>query len=154
MAELVGTVASVAQLISLSGELLAGGYGFLAKVARAPSEIRSLLTEAAAINSLLAQLQCLTDAKSELPTGDALSTLERLGVFRECQTTLKSIQKALTACEQMHGNDVKNFGRRLIWPFKERETKEALQRLHHLRDLLANAVEANNACVSVLDVTK
>jgi hypothetical protein len=36
--------------------LLAGGYSFLSKVARAPGEIRSLLTETAAVNSLLAQL--------------------------------------------------------------------------------------------------
>jgi len=43
MAEAIGTIASVAQLVHLSGTILAGGYGFLSTVARAPSEIRSLL---------------------------------------------------------------------------------------------------------------
>jgi hypothetical protein len=61
MAEIVGVVASVAQLVHLSGTLLANGYGFLSKVARAPSEIRSLLTETAAINSILGQLQAISD---------------------------------------------------------------------------------------------
>lgn len=145
MAEVVGVIASVAQLVHLSGTLLAGGYGFLSKVARAPSEIRSLLTETAAINSLLGQIQVIADSSSQPAPDDALLALEKLEVFQECQTTLKSIQKALATCEQMHRKDVKNFGRRLIWPFKEKETKEALQRLHHLRGLLANAVEANSA---------
>ncbi|KAF2118171.1 hypothetical protein BDV96DRAFT_597044 [Lophiotrema nucula] len=145
MAEIVGTVASVAQLVSLSGELLAGGYGFICRVVRAPSEIRSLLIETAAINGLLGQLQILAESEASPGLEDALHALEKLGIFQECQTTLKSIQNALATCEQMHGKNVKNFGRRLIWPFKERETKDALQRLHNLRGLLANAVEANNA---------
>ncbi|KAI4683252.1 hypothetical protein J4E81_009381 [Alternaria sp. BMP 2799] len=145
MAEVVGTVASVAQLVQLSGALLAGGYNFLSKVARAPSEIRSLLTETAAVNSLLAQLQQIADTSPKAAADDALQALERVGVFQECQLTLKSIEQALAKCEQVNGQDTKNFGRKLMWPFKEKETKDALQRLHHMRGLLANAIEANSA---------
>lgn len=145
MAEIVGTAASVVQLVQLSGALLAGGYSFLSKVARAPTEIRSLLTETAAINGLLGQLQLITDSTPKPAANDALQALERIGVFQECHSTLKSIEKALAKCEQVHGQDVRNFGRRLVWPFKEKETKDALQRLHHLRGLLANAIEANSA---------
>lgn len=145
MAEAVGAVASVAQLVHLSGTLLAGGYGFLSKVVRAPTEIRSLLTEAAALNGLLGQLQATTDAAPSLTPEDTVQNLERLGVFKECEHALMSIQKALARCEQIHGQEVKNFGRRLMWPFKEKETKDELQRLHRLRSLLANAVEANSA---------
>ncbi|KAI4957635.1 hypothetical protein J4E86_004774 [Alternaria arbusti] len=145
MAEIVGTVASVAQLVQLSGALLAGGYDFLSKVARAPSEIRSLLTETAAVNSLLAQLQQIADTSPKAAADDALQALERVGVFQECQSTLKSIERALAKCEQVNGQDAKNFGRKLMWPFKEKETKDALQRLHRTRGLLANAIEANSA---------
>ncbi|KAI4613221.1 hypothetical protein J4E83_007633 [Alternaria metachromatica] len=145
MAEIVGTVASVAQLVQLSGALLAGGYNFLSKVARAPSEIRSLLTETAAVNSLLAQIQQIADTSPKAAADDALQALERVGVFEECQSTLKSIERALAKCEQVNGQDAKNFGRKLMWPFKEKETKDALQRLHHMRGLLANAIEANSA---------
>ncbi|KAI4609697.1 hypothetical protein J4E80_008342 [Alternaria sp. BMP 0032] len=148
MAEVVGTVASVAQLVQLSGALLAGGYNFLSKVARAPSEIRSLLTETAAVNSLLAQLQQIADTSPKAAADDALQALERVGVFQECQSTLKSIERALAKCEQVNGQDAKNFGRKLMWPFKEKETKDALQRLHHMRGLLANAIEAN--CASAI----
>ena len=145
MAEVFGTVASVAKLVQLSGALLAGGYNFLSKVARAPSEIRSLLTETAAVNSLLAQLQQIADTSPKAAADDVLQALERVGVFQECQSTLKSIERALAKCEQVNGQDAKNFGRKLMWPFKEKETKDALQRLHHMRGLLANAIEANSA---------
>lgn len=147
MAEALGLVVSVTQLVQLSGSLLAGGYGFLSKVARAPSEMRSLLTEAAAIDSLLGQLQAIAESMPKATSNDALQTLARLGVFEECSNTLRSIRKALKTCEQTHDRDAKNIGKRLLWPFKERETKESLERLHHLRGLLANAVEANSAFV-------
>ena len=145
MAEVVGTVASIAQLVHISGALLAGGYGFLSKVARAPTEIRSLLTETAAINSLLGQLQQMVDGKLEPVPDDALQALQRIGIFQECHSILTTVGKALAKCEQVYGHDVRNFGRRLAWPFKEKETKDSLQRLHHLRGILANALEANSA---------
>jgi hypothetical protein len=145
MAEVIGLVASVAQLVHLSGTLLAGGYGFLCTVTRAPSEIRSLLTEAAAVNSLLGQLQLIAESTSGPSTNDAVQALKCLGVFDECQATLEFIRNALARCQQDAGKDVQNFGRRLKWPFKEQETKDALQRLHRLRSVLANAVEVDSA---------
>ncbi|KAB2106734.1 hypothetical protein AG0111_0g5394 [Alternaria gaisen] len=145
MAEIVGTVASVTQLVQLSGALLAGGYSFLSKVARAPSEIRGLLTETAAVNSLLAQLQQIADSVPKNASDDVLQALERVGVFQECQTILKLIEKALAKCEQVNGQDARNLGKKLMWPFKEKEAKDALQRLHHMRGLLANAIDANSA---------
>jgi adenosylmethionine-8-amino-7-oxononanoate aminotransferase len=111
MAEIVGTVASVTQLVQLSGALLAGGYSFLSNVARAPSEIRGLLTETAAVNSFLAQLQQIADSVPKNASEDALQALERVGVFQECQTILKSIEKALAKCEQDNGQDARNLGK-------------------------------------------
>jgi hypothetical protein len=145
MAEVVAVIASVAQLVHLSGTVLAGGYGFLSQVARAPTEIRSLLTEAAAVNSLLGQLQLIADTESDPATKNALSILVGLGAFQECRAILSFVQNALTRCQQQAGKDVKNFGRRLTWPFKEKETKDAMQRLHRLRSVLANAVEVDSA---------
>jgi hypothetical protein len=147
MAEIIGVLASVAQLVHLSGTLLASGYGFLSTITRAPSEIRSLLTETAAVNSLLGQLQLIADSSSNQAAEDAVQALERLGVFQECRTTLEFIQNALARCQQEAGKELQSFGRRLKWPFKEKETKDALHRLHHLRSVLANAVEVDSASV-------
>lgn len=152
MAEILGIVASVTQLIELSGSLLAGGYGFLSKVKRAPSEMRSLLTEAAAIDSLLGQLQTIAESTPKSAPNDALQALKRLGVFEECSTSLNSVQRALKSCEQTHDKESKNLGKRFLWPFKEKETKEDLEKLHRLRGLLANAVEASSASVYLFPI--
>jgi hypothetical protein len=146
MAEIIGTVgavASVIQLVQFSGEILTAGYGFIAKVSRAPSELRELLAESAAVNSILAQLQFL--GESSTSPNDALQSLQQLGVFKECNDLLITIKRSLDLCQQVRGDDVRNFGRRLVWPFKERETKEAMQRLHRLRGLLTTALDTNSA---------
>jgi hypothetical protein len=138
MAEIIGAVASVAQLVQFSGALLAGGYGFLSKVARAPLEIRSLLTETAAMNSLLGQTQVVAESPIDPVSQDALKSLE-------CRTLLEFIEKALVRCQQEADKDLQNMVKRLKWPFKEKETKDALERLHRLRGVLANAVGVDSA---------
>jgi hypothetical protein len=145
MAEIIGAVASVAQLVQFSGALLAGGYGFLSKVARAPLEIRSLLTETAAMNSLLGQTQVVAESPIDPASQDALKSLERLGILEECRTLLEFIAKALVRCQQEADKDLQNMVKRLKWPFKEKETKDALERLHRLRGVLANAVGVDSA---------
>ncbi|KAF2816739.1 uncharacterized protein BDZ99DRAFT_492706 [Mytilinidion resinicola] len=141
--EAVAAIASIGQLTQLSAQILAGGYGYLAKVARAPSEVSELLTEAAAINGLLGHLQQLSESSSA--QDDPLKSLSKVGVFKECYELLSLVKRALEACEQIHGKDLKNVGRRLLWPFKERETKDALQRFARLRGLLSTAMMANSA---------
>ncbi|KAF2467414.1 ankyrin [Lindgomyces ingoldianus] len=143
MAEALAIVASVVQLVQLSGQLLAGGYGFLSRVSNAPAEIRYLLTETAAVNSLLSQLEILSNSKINPAHENALQSLKRLGVFHDCGTTLEFIRKALAKCEKGHGKDVTNLTRRLLWPFKEKETKDAFARLYRLRELLTTALQAN-----------
>jgi len=139
----VGVAASVIQLVQFSGDILISGYGFIAKVSRAPVELRELLAESAALNSILAQLQSL--GESSVDPDDALQSLQKLGVFKECHDLLALIERSITACQQVEGSSARNLGRRLIWPFKERETKEAMQRFHRLRGLLSTAVSTSSA---------
>jgi len=113
--------------------------------------MREMLTEAAALNNLLGNLQLLAESHlssssvSSKGGGDALKSLEELGVFKECEELLTVVRRGLDACELVQGKDVKSFGHRLAWPFKERETKDAMQRLARLRGLLSMAVDANSA---------
>lgn len=141
MAEVIGTVASVAQLVQVSGALLVGGYSFLSATVRAPAEIRSLLAEVAAVNSILSQLQQIEEDNHLATRQSSIEALKSLGAFEECQISLKFVQSALGKCQGEAGKDLFNLGRRLKWPFQEKETKEALQRLHRLRSMLMNAVE-------------
>jgi hypothetical protein len=145
MAEVLGIVAAVTQLVHFSGEILTVGYGFLSKLSRAPLEIRDLLTESAALNSLLSHIQLLAESS---PGNGVLQALQQSGVLKDCQDFLTGVKRALEACQKLEGDDGserENFRRRIKWPFKEREPKEAIQQLTRLRGLLSSGINMDSA---------
>ncbi|KAH8820079.1 hypothetical protein F5884DRAFT_865727 [Xylogone sp. PMI_703] len=143
----VGAAATILQLISFTGEVLLSGYGFLNKVHKAPAEIRTLLREIATLNALLDQLQSLVTDKdsSDVHVKGALDTLDKLGVFGECEKLMEVVRKGISACELEAGQNVRNLGKRILWPFKEKETKETLVQLERLRAALSAAVVVDSA---------
>ncbi|RFU27044.1 hypothetical protein B7463_g9317, partial [Scytalidium lignicola] len=144
--EALGATATIVQLISFTGEVLLAGYSFLNKVRKAPTEIRSLLRETAILNALLDQLQSLaTDKGSDIQVRGALETLDKLGVFGECERLVEVVKKAISACELIDGQDVRNLGKKVLWPFKEKETKETMVQLGRLREALSAAVVVDSA---------
>jgi hypothetical protein len=50
--EALGSAATILQLVSFTGEVLVLGYGYLSKVKKAASDIRTLLREMAILNAL------------------------------------------------------------------------------------------------------
>lgn len=145
--EALGAAATVVQLISFTGEVLSKGYSFLSKVQKAPSEIRSLLREVANLNALLDQLQSLSIevGAEKVETQNALQTLENLGVFEDCSRLMHVVKKSLKTCEQIEGHEMSNFGKKLVWPFKEKETKDTMVQLGRLRETLSAAVVVDSA---------
>jgi hypothetical protein len=143
--EAAGSAATILQLISFTGEVLVAGYGYLSKVQKAPAEIRSLLKETASINALLDQLQTLVTEDATPHTLNALETLIFHGVFGDCKSLMKAILRSIKACEQISGQGARNFGKRMLWPFKEKETKNTLQQLGRLREALSAAVAVDSA---------
>jgi hypothetical protein len=143
--EAAGSAATILQLISFTGEVLVAGYGYLTKVQKAPAEIRSLLKETASINALLDQLQTLVTEDATPHTLNALETLVFHGVFGDCKSLMKAILRSIKACEQISGQGARNFGKRMLWPFKEKETKHTLQQLGRLREALSAAVAVDSA---------
>ena len=109
----------------------------------------TLLREVANLNSLLDQLQSLAEDSVDNPNLDvksgqsALCILERLGVFSDCERLVKVVLNSVKACQQVEKQQVRNLGRRVMWPFKEKETKETMVQLGRLRDSLSAAVTAD-----------
>lgn len=144
MAE-VAAAATIVQLVDFSGKILATGYAFLAKVARAPTEIRMLLSDVANINALLGQIQNLTSNAADTNASTALDTLTSLGALKTCEELLTSAEKCLESCRQIEGHQLKNFGKALKWTVVERELKGTMQQLRVLQDQLAAALAVDNA---------
>lgn len=144
MAE-IATASSIVSLIDFSGKLLAVGYGFLAKVARAPVEIRMLLSDVANINSLLDRMQSLANDQLDPNTKTALQSLTTRGVFTTCESLLKTAEKCLETCKHADGQQLKNFGRALKWPLTEREMKDTMQQLRVIQEQLSTALTVDSA---------
>ncbi|KAL9618968.1 MAG: hypothetical protein Q9160_006362 [Pyrenula sp. 1 TL-2023] len=148
MAEVLGTASAVAGLTSLSSKILAEGYTYVASVHRAPRELRELLCESAAVDAVLSQLQGLSDeAQSQNIDRTRLKELVNAGTIKECTESLDMVRRSITRCQQIAGGTVANFGKRTIWPFKEKETKEAMERLSRLRGHLTTALTVDMAHV-------
>jgi len=144
MAEVLGAVAASAQLVQLSAQILSFGYAFLSKAAKAPSEIRQLLTEAAALDCVLDRLQ--NTPRSSTPD-DPLVSLHKSGIFKECNDLLLRVQKELNSYVEVDRQRVANLAKRVAWPLREKEVIDALQRLSRLRGIISTALEASSAYV-------
>lgn len=143
--EVAGSAATIIQLISFTGEVLVAGYGYLKKVKNAPAEVRILLREAANLDTLLDQLHSMAAEDEKDVAKSALEKLASLGIFEDCDRLLRVIWKSIIACEQISGEGVKNTTKRLLWPFKEKETKASLQQLGRLRETLSAAILVDSA---------
>ena len=144
MAE-VAPISSVVQLVDFSGKLLALGYGFLAKVSRAPKEIRILLAEIGNIHTLLDQMQSLTAEFPSQNTNKALQSLSDSETFQCCEKLLEVAEKCLKDCNQSTDNKVANLTRKFKWPLNERETKDTMQQLRLLQNQLSTAIAIDTA---------
>lgn len=138
----VGAAAAVVQLAQLSAQILSMGYGFLAQVSHAPTEIRRLLTEAAAVNVMFGQLEALPDTAS---SGVVLKSLTDTGIFDECQKILEIVNSTLGEYEKCHKKGLEKIGHRLVWPMKEKEIKDAMVRLSRLRDIISTVIQTGTA---------
>lgn len=146
MAEIIGAASAIVGLVEISGKILKVGYSYLDKVAKAPAEMRALLSDVAYINVLLDRLQTLANQDGGSPMGmTTLQTFAHLGVFESCKSLLKTVENSVRTCEQLQGHDIKNFGKKLIWPFKESETKSTLEQLGRLKDTLSAALTVDSA---------
>lgn len=136
----VGAAAAVIQLAQLSAQILSKGYGFLAQVSHAPTEIRRLLTEATATNVMFWQLEALPNTPA---SETVLKSLADSNIFDECQKILEPVNLSLTEYEISQKKGLEKLGRRLAWPKKEKEIKDAMTRFSRLRDIISTVIQTN-----------
>jgi hypothetical protein len=143
--EAMASASAIVGLIAFSGEVLCAGYGYISKVVKAPVEVRMYLSEVASLNMLLDRLQMLSVHDKGSQTNYAVQTLAELGVFRDCEKMLSTVSSSIEKCKQIEGHDMKNLGRALLWPFKEKDTKSTINQLARLRDTISTALTVDSA---------
>ena len=148
--EAVGLAASLASLIEISGTLVAAGYGYISKVAHAPSRMRMVLSEVSSVNLVLGRLDEHVATTSASTSTSVLHVLSRNGVFEDCSNILRKLDGTIRICmaeseAQSSKSEAKAFIKRAIWPMKEKETEETLKHLDRLRSVLSDAVVQDSA---------
>jgi hypothetical protein len=88
-------------------------------------------------------MQVLIDDGRNTHSMTTLGEIAKLGTITECTELLLSIQSSLRKCKQIHGEHGQNLGRRILWLFQEKETKNKLTQLSRIRDHLATALTAD-----------
>jgi hypothetical protein len=143
--EALGAAATIVQLVSFTAEVLALGYGYLAKAKRAPLEVKSLMREVTYLNELLEQLEQLADEDEGGSVKTAIDMMDKLGTFADCTRMVGIVEKCLAKCQLVEGQQVRNIGKRLLWPFKDKHAKETMLQLGKLRETLSAAVQVDSA---------
>jgi len=170
MTDPLSIAASIAGLLSLAGPILAEGYAYITSVRDSPNALKQLLSEISRLEAVLGQIDefaCESAANnstgvqtqgsrqrfSEVITPDTVKTASDL---------LKSVHSSIKMCERIPGQSAKNIGRAIVWPFKEREVKEKLDRFKGLTNTfeLALSIESRwgfvcmSSCIELILGTK
>lgn len=143
--EVLGSAATIVQLASFTAEVLALGYGYLAKAKKAPLEVKSLMREVTYLNELLGQLEELATENATGNVRTGIEMMEKLGTFEDCKRMVMVVEKCVKKCQQIEGQQVGNIGKRLLWPFKDKDAKGTLLQLGRLRDTLSAAVQVDSS---------
>ena len=148
--EAVGLAASLASVLEISGKIVTAGYGYISKVAHAPSRMRMVLSEVSSVDLVLGRLEEYSAHQPASGSSSILYTLSRNGVFKDCTEVLKKIDGTVQTCmaeseAQSSKHEVKAFMKRVIWPMKEKETEDILGHLDRLRSILSDAIAQDSA---------
>lgn len=148
--EAVGLAASLASLFEISGKIVTNGYGYIYKVAHAPSRMRMVLSEVSSVDLVLGRLEEYSAHQSASGTTSILYTLFRNGIFNDCMEVFQKIDGTVQTCmaegeAQSSERQVKAFMKRVIWPMKEKETEKILGHLDRLRSILSDAIAQDSA---------
>jgi hypothetical protein len=108
------------------------------------------LSETAAINAILGQLQALIDDGTIATEKSALKSLAESGGIGSCFDLLRSVERSITPCEQVKGQEGRNVGKMILWPFNEKETRDTLTKLSLLKENLHTALSVDTVYATCL----
>jgi hypothetical protein len=143
MAEPLSIASGVAGIITLSSAVVAAGYKYLSSVRSAPEDLKKLIQEIAALNTLISQLV----AHSLTLDGPhkAIDAVADQDLIQSCQQTLNSVQEYLRESNPGSGSRGKNAIKVLWWPLKRDDIVKGRDHIRRLCSTLTTALTLDNA---------
>lgn len=133
---------SVITIVTLAGQLVSLGSSYASGVSDCPREISDFLTELSALSQVLVALKDVIDpatASSETPI---ISSGILVGPVAECVDQLKEMLAFLTKY-QISKNRMRKVMKRMMWPLKEAETREWINKIEGHKSTFALALSAD-----------
>ena len=155
MAEVIGLAASIAGVITLSAQVTALSYKYLNGVKNASKDINRLINELTSLSGILMALQAgastnwttrFSDQNSSDSSTHSIETL-----IPECTSLIEELQMKLEikpTSKQDPTKAIVGVFRSLLWPVKEKETNEYVQKLERLKTLFTLAISVENLTTS------
>jgi hypothetical protein len=141
MADLLGTAASVAGLVSLAIQLSQASYQYFNSTKGSSRAWSSYVRELSALTSVLVQLQQATEVEGIGHIVIARTPNVSNAVVEECRRELELLQGKLSK------GGTKRKLEALKWPFTEPETKKKVDMLQRFNNIFSSALLADNLSV-------
>lgn len=146
MADPLSIFGSIAGLLSLGGSILMHGITYTVSVRDSPDALRQLLGEISRLNAVLGQINQLvsTDNGSTESQRQRLSEVITKESLRTGTELLNSVLGSIKSCQRIRGEGIKNVGKALIWPFKERDVQTTVERFRRLIGTYESALQVES----------
>ncbi|KAJ9606743.1 hypothetical protein H2200_008752 [Cladophialophora chaetospira] len=137
MAEAVGLVSSIAQLVTVATQIAKLTYGYIADVRNASRVQKAYLQEVSALVDVLLRLEQALQDSETFSLIDARPTTLSSPAITECQSNLSTQHARL----KKHIN-------KLIWPFQDRDLRRAIDDVHRFRSIFGDFAVANTSLLA------
>lgn len=143
MAEVIGTAASIAGLVSLAIQLLQMSFQYISSLKGSSKAWSSYVQELSTLTSVLLKLQQACD---DAGAQDLFHLLPAPGLSshstRECRNELDSLKSTLS--EKLQKRGLRGKLEMLSWPFSESDTQAKVLMLQRFSSLFESSLVADN----------
>lgn len=119
---------SIITILTVAGQLATLGNSYATSVSSYPKEINDLLTELSALSQVLIVLKDIIDPATATSTTPIIWARILVSPVDECANQLQEMLAFLTK-HQNSKSKMRKIVKRLMWPLKEAETREWINKI-------------------------
>lgn len=120
---------SIITILTLAGQLAKLGNDYTKSVSGCPKEISDLLAELSALSQVLIAVRDIIDPAKATSTTPIIRSGILVNPINECVNQLQEMLAFLNKYQQNRKSKIRKIMKRLMWPLKEVETREWINKI-------------------------
>lgn len=133
---------SIITVLTAAGQLATLGNAYVTSVSSYPKEINDLLTELSALSQVLIALKDIIDPATATSITPIIWARILVSPVNECANQLQEMLAFLTKYQDSKSK-MRKIVKRLMWPLKEAETKEWINKIEGHKSTFTLALSAD-----------